>query len=318
MKNFRLLFSILTFAGLIPSVASAQVVYTDITPDSVIHEFSPFPPINPSITNYGSEIYDLDVNNDGIIDFRFLINGSDFDYSSPFDFLEASVDVDSCSCDTRNEVVFDSINHQMVEVAPLSFGDQIFDPILQGQNYPFAHFDSIYNFSSLFLFKYQLAGYHFDYSSGTSMNLGPWYHVSNNKYVGLKFYVNNAAYFGWVRISIYLMSGNPYFTIHEYAYEASGGSITAGAGSSFTGIKENAEADISVSPNPSRDEFVVTTAAGKTETLTVFDSFGKLILQDQLNNGKKLIESKSWAPGMYLLRFTDGEKTFTKKLIKTE
>lgn len=316
MKKFTFEIVILLLLNLIFGFAKAQVVYTDVNPDTIIHEFTPFPPISNNAG--GSTSYDLDVNNDGIIDFRFLISGFLYDYNTGSTYLEAYVYLDSCACDLRNEVVFDSLNHQKIEVAPLNYSDQIINPLPQSQNYPFQHFDSIYNFSSTSFYKYEIAGYHYDDVSGTSSNQGPWNHVVNNKYLGLKFYLNNVAYFGWVRISIYLLYWNPYFTIHEYAYEASGGSITAGAGSTFTGIEEIKKNDFNIFPNPANNNFVITSPNNKIETLKVFDTFGKLILQKQINSGNTILNAESWSSGIYFLQIYDGENTIVKKLIKSQ
>jgi hypothetical protein len=305
MKKIPLYILVIVFCNLNSNSCKAQVVYTDINPDSAIYLFStPFMGAGQS----GNVYYELDVNNDGICDFSFNLWGVRYDVGGPYGDFETAMYIDSGFCDSRNQIAFDSLNHQRMEIAPLNIGDSIFDPFPQSQNYPNVHFDTIFNGA---LFD------SYSYASGMGgSNYGPWNINATNKFVGLKFYVNNSPYFGWVRMSISLYRWDPYFIIHDYAYEASGGSTTAGAGSSFTGIKENATEDIKVSPNPSRDEFLVKTSSGKTETLTIFDSFGKLILQDIMNTGKTFIEAKSWAPGMYLLHITDGEKTIVKKLIK--
>jgi hypothetical protein len=74
---------------------------------------------------------------------------------------------------------------------------------------------------------------------------------------------------------------------------------------SITGIDENTIDAVTISPNPSNDNFVITSS--HKMGMKVFDSYGKLIMEQPINAGTTLLKAKNWSTGMYFLKVNNGE-----------
>jgi uncharacterized repeat protein (TIGR01451 family) len=77
--------------------------------------------------------------------------------------------------------------------------------------------------------------------------------------------------------------------------------------------------DVSVHPNPSRDQFIVnytsSTLVGKT-TLTVYDALGRVISKGESTSPSAILDASSWAPGIYFLTITADGQSKAAKLVK--
>jgi hypothetical protein len=68
-------------------------------------------------------------------------------------------------------------------------------------------------------------------------------------------------------------------------------------------------------PNPvSNGKIYISSKSGADKDITIFDVLGKKVLQATLNNTKEL-NIASISPGVYIIKFREGEATETRKLI---
>ena len=68
-------------------------------------------------------------------------------------------------------------------------------------------------------------------------------------------------------------------------------------------------------PNPvSNGKIYISSKSGADKDITIFDVLGKKVLQATLNNAKEL-NIASISPGVYIIKFREGEATETRKLI---
>lgn len=78
-------------------------------------------------------------------------------------------------------------------------------------------------------------------------------------------------------------------------------------------VKNNAESDISIYPNPAEDFVGVKNIKGKAD-YKIYSADGRLVLQGDLSN--QIINVSSLVKGVYVIAIKNGEKSYSTKLIK--
>lgn len=156
--------------------ASAQIMYTDITPDDTISG------------NGGT--YNLDLNNDGTIDFNFSISSSSSSFMG---------------------IIFSS---QSISVSPTGSNSILQDP----SYYPYAlnngsAINNAGNWSTYGLLAQHLFISYF--GSTYNYSYGNW-QGATDKYLGLRISVGGNTLYGWARLTVL---SNSAFIIHDYAVE---------------------------------------------------------------------------------------------------
>ncbi len=67
-------------------------------------------------------------------------------------------------------------------------------------------------------------------------------------------------------------------------------------------------------PNPAVNDVVyITTPANDTKKITIYDVFGKVVLQDRITS--TALNISKLVPGVYMLQVQEREKTMTRKLV---
>lgn len=67
-------------------------------------------------------------------------------------------------------------------------------------------------------------------------------------------------------------------------------------------------------PNPAIDGIVyISTLNNKSKDITVYDVFGKIVLQDRISN--KMLNIGRLTPGVYVIQVIENSKTMTRKLV---
>ena len=161
--------------------ANAQIVYTDVNPDYVIS----IPVVNPIPTDYN-----IDLNNDGISDYKISCSFS----FAPCQFRQYVSYVKVSALNTNAVVAVSGSTNPLA----MNFNDGI----LSG-----------FTFSTSGYLRYVSGGY-----CGSS-TLGVWPN-SVDRYLGLKLIVGANAYYGWVRMQV-SVGVNPFScTIKDYAYNS--------------------------------------------------------------------------------------------------
>jgi len=89
-----------------------------------------------------------------------------------------------------------------------------------------------------------------------------------------------------------------------------------GKKSTGTGINEINEARLAIYPNPAKN--YITVESKQKGILTMFDTTGKLVLQQNIENGNNRIQISNFDTGVYYIHVVleDGSKTINKLLIK--
>ncbi len=169
--------------------AQAEIVYTDI-PDQ-------------TFSNSG-QFYDLDLNNDGIPDFKLTLTKSQgsstfttyYGGTSNFAFVMNLIDIEPAG---NNEVQITGGYYSNFAKAL-----NINAPINQQANWG----GNLTNLGAYTFFSF--SGFTFNSSMGSWGN-------QTNKYLGLKLLVSGKTYYGWFRLDV----ANKYasFTIKDYAYQ---------------------------------------------------------------------------------------------------
>jgi hypothetical protein len=172
--------AIIIAAALFAVAANAQIVYTDVNPDSTVRSFP-----------RGSVNYNLDLNNDGLYDFK--ITSSNIPIGCRLGTILFNLYVNITRLDS-NVVATDSYGNYALKM---------------GLN---QDINSNLKWSQLTL--------NLESKIGCSRRLdGYWTNISDG-YLGLKLTIGNKTYYGWARVSVSVGSLSCSFTIKDYAYNS--------------------------------------------------------------------------------------------------
>jgi bacillolysin len=107
-----------------------------------------------------------------------------------------------------------------------------------------------------------------------------------------------------------------YGETEDYTLSITGGTtIAAAQGLTATGVTLDAGAELSLYPNPAADQLNLSLSSGaELKSVEVLDVRGAKASVRYLGNGE--VNVSSLAPGLYLLRASDGQNTFTKHFSK--
>ena len=266
-------------AMLFSASTNAQIVYTDVNPDTTIN------------TNGG--VYALDLNNDGITDFNITYNtttipqgtnkyiritplgankvGNDLSYPYP----------SALSINT----LIDSSSFSWLSNANQSLISRIwFIPPPRG-------------------------------GSPLWQTRGNW-NGASDKYVPLQLDVSSQKYYGWARLDAATNAMS--FTVKDYAYNSiPNQSILAGEPIA-TGINENSfAASINLFPNPANNHLSIALGSNnKKVEVAIADITGKIVYTTTIVETDKVeVNTNEFAEGIYIVQIQSGEFISTKKLI---
>ena len=162
------------------TAANAKIIYTNIDPDSTL--------------SGNGNMYQLDLNNDNVVDFDIVIRSLSIYY-----FVTQRIDINAKS--------INSVNASM-SMVNTGYGSRSFKAALA--NKPGLKVD--WNASWLYGTGIALAK---KYSGFQSLTVGKWWGV-DDRYLGVKFKITGQTYYGWARLSVDSTGKN--FTIKDYAY----------------------------------------------------------------------------------------------------
>ncbi len=256
-------------------MANAQIVYTDIEPDTSITEID--------------STYLLDLNNDGIKDFGIMQLFKE--ETSPVASLEELA-------------LFDSIGDNKVLVDYLPFGTSVGNFALalnQG--------DTIDNDQVIWktYCVLQAAG---TYNSAPA-NIGHWGGVSD-KYLGFKFDISSTWHYGWARLSVNTEA--TVATIKDYAYNTVADEMIL-AGQTVVGINNiPAGNEFDVYSFNKKMVVDCGNRDMKNATLSIFNTAGQQVKQLQINSRRTEIEMNDTPAGIYFVRLMNENGTFSRKI----
>ena len=263
-------------AMLFSASANAQIVYTDVNPDS-------------SVACNGNQncnlTYFLDLNNDGLVDFRINLGY----YYHNFN--------------VRWVNIIDSVGNAFA--ISTNGAKKLFMNDTIGPSQTWQH-DSL-----AYLRRWS--------SAVNGSYLGEWIYETG-KYLGLALNVSGLTYYGWVRLDVTVdaSSGTCICIIKDYAYNSIPNQPILAGQTIATGIIENSFASsINLFPNPATNHVTIELPnANEKFDVTIIDITGKIVYTTAASETQKLeVNTNDFVEGIYLVQFKTADFIETLKLI---
>ncbi len=252
--------------------ANAEVVYTDIE----------------DMTLEVGDVYDLDVDGDGTMDFHFAV-GSITGSNGTWSFGTAFGMYTGVG-GTLNQVI-GTVGPYYNYASNLNAGDSI------GPDGPWLAYSSVYNAAVL-------ASNFYGISYGDFPGAG-------EGYIGIQFEISGNVHYGWIRLESDI--NDAYITLMDMAYDNTAETaIEAGATSTPTAIPEISATLVNVYGFGST--LYINNTGMNQPSVNVYDLNGKLILSQDLNGGNNVIDMGQVAEGNYLVTVKSDEGSTTKKV----
>ncbi|MBC8048373.1 MAG: hypothetical protein H7Y00_16350, partial [Fimbriimonadaceae bacterium] len=175
------------------NTADAQVIYTDVDPDTLL-------------TPFYDDQYDIDMNADGIADFRFKLHSFGWTIYEGYDYI------------AQLEALYDNkigyiIDTSFIECSSWIHTEKVI-PVLEEED----TIDAVTNFAGGNILFASVSNDDFPcYDSG--YNFGSWLEKTE-KFAAVQLEVDAETYYGWIRLS---MNGWYEITLHDFAYESIAG-----------------------------------------------------------------------------------------------
>ena len=264
--------------------ANAQIVYTDVIPDSTMYCDAP---LNPCTKNYN-----LDLNNDANNDFILTSQALNFMTGLPF----------------RNSVYVSPLNGNAV-IDTLVSSDTVSIPLQLN-----AVIDSNLSLQQ----SWQASGLNSlkDTAYGGSGH-GLWNNLSDY-YLGLRLLQSGQTYYGWVRLRVNVTSSYASVIVRDYAYNSIPNQPILAGQTIATGIMENSSASsINLFPNPATNHFTIALGSNnKNVEVTIADITGKIIYSTTTVDTQSIeINTEDFAAGIYVVQIQSADFIAMKKLI---
>ncbi len=257
--------------------ANGQIVYTDINPDEV----------HDAMMGNGPEFGLLDINNDATLDF--------FVYSI--------------------DTVVGGTAYKLTMVAPYgTLGNAVAGDAPSGYDYAFAmtagtNIDAATAWivpasSGALSMAFNVDGA-FPYASY-------WQNGVTDKYLGLKFFVNGNAHYGWARLDV--TADGDVFVMKDYAYNATpDAGIQAGqmAGISTTEMENN----LHFVNQPNNTVKVVINEGLSNGSITLVSANGQTVSTGNVDSDEYIVDLNGLSAGIYVINAQFAEGSMTKKVI---
>ena len=280
-------------ALLFSASVNAQIVYTDIIPDT-------------TLSNPGN--YNLDLNNDGQNDFTFYGHLSPFTCGGggcPRSVIDLTISPTSFSW------VSDSASNL---VGKLNLGDSINAASPLWTN---ALSQILFKKGATCVTSVSCASPPYGQAPTSLPSSGIWNNVID-KYVALKIQVSTNIYLGWARLDVGSI-GWP-VTIKDYAYNSFPNQPILAGQTVATGINENSFASsINIFPNPATTQLTIYNGKLKIENVTIYDLTGREAYNENHQtpnaNSEISIDVSKFPAGVYAVQIKTADYRATKKLI---
>ncbi len=250
----------------------AQISYTDLSPDLILHD----------MTN----VYPIDFDGDLQDDFNFFAGfGSQTGLFStgPYyglAFIDYQNGAMAGAININNEFIVDSSNNNDA----LNFNSSI--NALQ-------QFNNFYTYLTPLAFKNTRVAQTVSFSS-TSLT-GVW-HGQTDKYLGLRFQIGSNMHYGWIRMDVTANCDS--IIIKDYAFNSVPNQGIL-AGQIVTSVNENA---VDFSVHTYNGNLFINRNINELEQLQMLSLDGKLIFVKQLNTSFETISIADLPKGIYLVQ----------------
>ncbi len=270
--------------------ANAQIIYTDVVPDSSTA-------VSASSGQTITEYYDLDLNNDATIDFKIK--------AFAFKQLPSSLACNVTAAPLNGNAIKDTLSNSETVTIPLEANAVIDSNLLVDQSWQTSGSQKLRAHSTASIYP------------------GLWV-VNSDNYLGLRLLQAGQTYYGWVRLWVNVPSGGPgsfaAFVIRDYAYNSIPDQpILAGEGQPTTGgiLENSSESSITIFPNPANTHFTIDFgSSNKKAEVTITDITGKIIYSSIAEVTQKIeVSTHDILPGIYIVQIQTTDFITTKKLI---
>ena len=267
--------------------ANAQIVYTDVNPDSSYA-------CNGPVGTPCNHTYNLDLNGDSTTD--FLIDVSRHTIGPPYKEAPYTTYV-SITPQGSNAFITTTLN----TVKKLVLGDTISSSRAWHQT----------------TYQYLKEWYVDGGDSAIITNTGEWDSIVDG-YIGLQLINGSQTYYGWVRMDVSVSDSYASMTIKDYAYNSIPDQPILAGETIATGVIENSFASsINLFPNPATNRFTIALPSVKEKVeITITDITGKIIYTTIEGGTQKIeVNTNDFAEGVYLVKVQAGDFSATKKLV---
>ena len=263
------------------SSAKAQIVYTDVNPDSTI--------------NTNGSTFNLDLDNNGVADFKFTL----MNYTSTINSLFHI-----------KEVLISPLNSNSISGSTFPFFSSFYLPFALNQNQVIGNGPNWKSFNS---YQYMAE---VDTSHGVlAAQVGNWID-STNKYVGLKFKIGTETHYGWARLDVSNDAGS--FTIKDYAYNTNPDAPVPAGLWTTTGIENIMSNDVEVYISNKKITLLFNNASFEGGTLFMLNILGQSVKSQQIEFSTQ-VDMNEFPAGTYFLVVKEKNgKTIIKKVLITE
>lgn len=274
-------------AILFSASANAQIVYTDVNPDSTMYCAS-----NCTLN------YNLDLNNDANND--FLLTAFRVDPPQIGNETYSNVTASPLNGNAVKDTLVNSINVSI----PLQFSAVIDSNLLLNQSWQTSGSQSLKN--GLF--------------GGSLLSDTVWglWDSLSDYYLGLRLLQSGQTYYGWVRLRVDVTSFYASVIIRDYAYNSIPDQPILAGQTTTTEIIENSfTSSINLFPNPADNHLTIALGSNnKNVEVTITDITGKIIYLTTLTETDKIeVNTNEFATGIYVVKVQAAGSIGTKKLI---
>jgi hypothetical protein len=258
----------------IGSTADAQVVYTNVTPDSVVNTVGGF--------------YNLDLNADGIIDFKILTNhGSSSTSGAIYDYVAITPNDSINAIDTVAGGYADALNAG-IGLCPTSLWS-----------------DTTGGNAAIGLLGFNLTA-PFAFTAGNFIG-------ATGKFVGLRFQKLGINYNGWVRLNV--ATDCKSFTVIDYAYRNNAAACSITGLTSDVGISESALFNlVNVFAADKNINVQLDQTLPVGGFISVTNVLGQEVTKVNITNASTVISMANEKTGIYIVTVTQSTGAYTKKV----
>jgi hypothetical protein len=270
--------SVLAFGG-----AQAQIVYTDIQPDSVL--------------NRGEAIL-INMNNAGKAEFN--IRNHFFAYSSSgylyqYNMMLLNPNDSNEFLGIQSAITTSTSSTYLYVPNPLQANDNI------GPN------ESFWTEGSSYGFFFASVKYNNSYGS-VNIQAGKFLN-KEDAYVGVRFSLPSGTdwHYGWIRLDV---PNDSTIIVKDFAYESHAGKAIK-AGSEYSSLEEKTE-DFTIF---SRAKTIYIFTQHESAELIIYSITGKQVFSKKINRGQQSIDLSPQASGYYIVKIQHEQGIFTEKVL---
>ena len=151
----------------------------------------------------------------------------------------------------------------------------------------------------------------------SSGEYGNWTGVQEDKYLGIKFEIDDDFHYGWIHLSTIIHDyDNMEFTVKGFAFNTIVNEGIASGDMGQVGIVKNETSSMSIYPNPAKD-IINLPSFIDAGVISISDISGRIVWQNDAQFLlKKPIDISTLNTGLYIIHIEVENKVYTAKFVK--